>query len=516
MGIEPTCEAWKASVLPLNYARRRALRFGAASPQDSPRPNHTARACLVNPPPVSSRAMNSLLLTGGRVVDPANHFDSIADVLILNGKISAVGKNLSAKAPKEIQTLAAQGKIVCPGLIDLHVHLREPGQTAKENIASGTAAAARGGFTSIVCMPNTAPTIDNAGTVALIRERAAREGVVNVFVTGAITKNIAGEELAAIGGLKKAGVVAITDDGHCVQNNDLMRRACEYAKMFDLPVMDHCQDYSLVTDGMMHEGYWNLALGLRGWPAAGEEMIVARNILLAELTGAHIHCQHLSAAGSVQLLRDAKKRGVPVSGEACPHHFTLTDAAIAGSEKFWSDDGNVLAKLQGDELPEWPKYDTNFKMNPPLRTAKDRAAILDGLADGTIEVLCSDHAPHCDYEKEVEFDYAPFGITGLETELALSLMQLVHAKRISLSDMIAKFTVNPARLLNLNKGTLAAGADADVTVFDPEAEWIFRAEESASKSKNSPFFGWKLKGRAMATIVAGKIVWSEQNELVAV
>ncbi|HEY3932590.1 MAG TPA: dihydroorotase [Verrucomicrobiae bacterium] len=458
--------------------------------------------------------MNSLLLTGGRVIDPANKFDSLADMLIVDGKISAIGKNLSA--PKEIEVFDTSGKIICPGLIDLHVHLREPGQTAKENLATGTAAAARGGFTSVVCMPNTSPTIDNSGTVALIRERAEREGVVNVFVAGAITKNIAGEELAQIGSLKKAGVVAITDDGHCIQNNELMRHACEYAKMFDLPVFDHCQDYSLVTDGVMHEGYWSLALGLRGWPSAGEEMIVARNILLAELTGAKIHCQHLSAARSVTLLREAKKRGVSISGEACPHHFVLTDEGVAGSEKFWANDGKILADTQTDELPSWPSYDTNFKMNPPLRSAKDRAAILEGVADGTIEILCSDHAPHCDYEKEVEFDYAPFGITGLETELALSLMQLVHMKRISLADMIAKFTVNPARLLNLNKGTLSVGADADVTVFDPNEEWIFRAEESASKSRNSPFSGWKLKGKAVATIVGGKMVWSEQNELIAV
>jgi dihydroorotase len=460
--------------------------------------------------------MNSLLLTGGRVIDPANKFDSSADVLIIDGKISAVGKNLSAKAPKEIKIFDASGKIICPGLIDLHVHFREPGQTAKENLASGTAAAARGGFTSVVCMPNTSPAIDNAGTVALIHERAAEEGVVNVFVTGAISKNIAGEELAPIGSLKKAGVVAITDDGHCIQNNELMRRACEYAKMFGLPVFDHCQDYSLVTDGVMHEGYWSTALGLRGWPSAGEEMIVARNILLAELTGAKIHCQHLSAAGSVALLREAKKRGVPISGEACPHHFVLTDAAVAGSEKFWNADGKILADSQNDELPSWPNYDTNFKMNPPLRTARDRDAILEGLADGTIEILCSDHAPHCDYEKEVEFDYAPFGITGLETELSLSLMQLVHTKRISLADMIAKFTVNPARLLNLQKGTLSIGADADVTIFDLNEEWIFRAEESASKSKNTPFNNWKLKGKPIATIVAGNIIWSEQNELLAV
>jgi dihydroorotase len=456
--------------------------------------------------------MNALLLTGGRVIDPANRLDISTDLLIVDGKIAAVGKDAAPQAPAHAERIDVKGMIVCPGLIDLHVHLREPGQTAKENIASGTAAAARGGFTSIVCMPNTSPSIDSAGTVALIRDRAEQSGIVNVFVSGAITKNIAGEELAPIGSLKRAGVVAITDDGHCVQNNELMRRACEYAKMFDLPVMDHCQDYSLVTDGVMHEGYWNTALGLRAWPSAGEEMIVARNILLAELTGARIHCQHLSAAGSVALIREAKKRGVPISGEACPHHFVLTDAAVAGSEKFWANDGKQLS-LTG-KLPAWPSYDTNFKMNPPLRSARDREAILEGLADGTIEILCSDHAPHCDYEKEVEFDYAPFGITGLETELALSLMQLYHTKRISLPDLIAKYTIAPARLLNLKKGTLSPGADADVTVFNLDREWVFEAANSASKSKNSPFSGWTLKGKASATIVAGKVVWSEQNEMV--
>ena len=457
--------------------------------------------------------MNSLLLTGGRVIDPANNFDSPADLLIVNGKIAAVGKAAATQAPAEVERMDVSGLVVCPGLIDLHVHLREPGQSAKETIATGMAAAAHGGFTSVVCMPNTSPAIDNAGTVALIRERAVREGGVNVFVTGAITKGIAGEELAPIGGLKRAGVVAITDDGHCIQNNDLMRRACEYAKMFDLPVMDHCQDYSLVTDGVMHEGYWSTALGLRGWPSAGEEMIVARNILLAELTGAKIHCQHLSAAGSVQLLRDAKKRGVPISGEACPHHFTLTDAAIAGSEKFWKADGKGVFgfKSPTQPFPEWPSYDTNFKMNPPLRSARDREAILEGLTDGTIEILCSDHAPHCDYEKEVEFDYAPFGITGLETELALSLMQLVHTGRISLAEMIAKYTINPARLLNLNKGTLSVGAAADVTVFAPDREWSFDRDTTASKSLNNPFYGWPLKGRAVATIVGGQKTWFEQT-----
>ncbi len=454
--------------------------------------------------------MSSLLITGGRVIDPASSFDALADVLLRDGKIVAVGNDAAKSAAANDERLDARGKIVCPGLIDLHVHLREPGQSAKETIATGTRAAARGGFTTIVCMPNTSPSIDNPAAVALVKEKAEREGVINVFVAGAITKGIAGEELAPIGSLKQAGVVAITDDGHCIQNNELMRRALEYARMFDLPVMDHCQDYALVTDGVMHEGYWSAALGLGGWPAAGEDMIVARNILLAELTGTRIHCQHLSSARSVELLRAAKQRGVPISGEACPHHFVLTDAAVAGSEEFWREDGKQVFGYSGDaEKPAWPKYDTNFKMNPPLRSAADREAVLAGLCDGTIEILCSDHAPHCDYEKEVEFDYAPFGITGFETELPLSLMQLYHTKRLSLSDLIAKFTVAPARLLKLNKGTLAIGQDADVTVFDADAEWTYDRMASASKSRNSPFGGWRMKGRVTATVVAGKIVHRE-------
>jgi dihydroorotase len=474
---------------------------------------------LSNPQRIVCSRMDALLLKNGRVIDPANKFDSVADLLIVSGKISAIGKDTGAKGPADVEQIDCSDLIVCPGLIDLHVHLREPGQSAKETIATGTKAAARGGFTSLVCMPNTSPAVDNAAAVALVREKARNEGVVNVFVAGAISKNIAGEELAPIGALKNAGVVAITDDGHCVQNNDLMRRACEYSKMFDLPVMDHCQDYSLVTDGVMNESYWSTALGLRGWPATGEDAVVARNILLAELTGARIHCQHVSTARSVELIRDAKKRGVSISGEACPHHFVLTDAAVAGSEKFWAEDGKNILSAENPKLktqPDWPAYDTNFKMNPPLRSAHDRDAILDGLCDGTLEILCSDHAPHCDYEKEVEFDYAPFGITGLETELALSLMQLYHSKRMGLADLIAKFTIAPAKLLNLKKGTLNIGADADITVIDPDAEWIFGRNDTASKSFNSPFYGWSMKGKAVTTIVGGNVVWHEQNELAAV
>jgi dihydroorotase len=456
--------------------------------------------------------MNSLLVTGGRVVDPALRLDAATDVLILDGKISAVGESLAAKAPAQTPRFDATGMVVCPGLIDLHAHLREPGQSAKETIASGTAAAARGGFASVVCMPNTSPAIDNAGTVALIRERAQRESKINVFVAGAITRGIAGEELAPIGSLKAAGVIAITDDGHCVQNNELMRHALEYARMFDLPVMDHCQDYSIVTDGVVHEGYWSAVLGLRGWPAAGEELIVSRNILLAEMTGTPVHCQHLSSARSVQLLREAKKRGVPISGEVCPHHFTLTDTVLAGSDKFWETDGKDITPKSGAR-PRWPSYDTNFKMNPPLRSAADRAALIEGLVDGTVEIIGSDHAPHCDYEKEVEFDYAPFGIVGFETELALSLMALHHSRRMSLIDVIAKFTVAPARLLRLGeKGSLRPGADGDLTIMDVDREWVFDLNASASKSRNSPFGGWQLKGKATATIANGRMAWTERAD----
>jgi len=420
--------------------------------------------------------VNALVIKNGRVIDPANNVDEVRDLFVVDAKIA------SAPAPGA-DALDATGKFVTPGLIDMHVHLREPGRSDKETIETGTRCAARGGFSSVVCMPNTTPAADNTGTIAFITQRAAAAGCVHVFPTGAITKELKGEELAPIGSLKKAGVVAITDDGRCVQNNELMRRAVEYAKMFNLPVLDHCQDYNLVADGVMNEGHWSVALGLRGWPAIGEDVIVARNILIAEQMGWHIHCQHVSSARSVELIREAKKRGIKISGEACPHHFTLTDAALKN-------------------------YDTNCKMNPPVRTDRDRDAILAGLGDGTIEIIASDHAPHCSYEKEVEFDVAPFGIIGLETELALAL-ELVRNRVLSIRSLVEKFTVNPARLLRLKKGTLSVGADADITVIDPEREWTYDVARSASKSRNTPFAGWKLRGCATATIVNGKTAWRE-------
>lgn len=418
-------------------------------------------------------------ITNGRIIDPANQRDEVADLWIADGKIA---DPFSIKGPAT-RTIDATGLIVVPGLIDIHVHLREPGQTHKETFASGTKAAAAGGFTSVVAMPNTTPVADNAATIAWMRERAQREAYVNVFCTGAITKGLKGEELAPYGSLRAAGIVAITDDGHCVQNHGVMRRAVEYARMFDLPVMDHCQDYSLVGDGVMHEGEWSLRLGLPGWPRIGEEIIVARDIMLAELCNAPIHCQHISSGGSVRLIREARSRGIPISGEVCPHHIALLDAELC-------------------------HYDSNFKMNPPLRTAEDVEAILEGISDGTLSILCSDHAPHASYEKEVEFDHAPFGITGLETEFAISCDILVHKRKvISIERLIALYTIEPARLLKLNRGTLSPGAPADITLINPDLEWTFDKTKSFSLSHNTPFHNHTWKGRAVHTIINGETVW---------
>lgn len=454
--------------------------------------------------------MDALLLTHGRVMDPGRGIDEPGDLLLQDGRVVAHGPDLRAQAGKDVPVLDVGGCVICPGLIDLHVHLREPGQSAKETIQTGAEAAARGGFTTIVCMPNTSPPIDNPSTVRWVQRRAANDCPVRIKVAGALSKGLAGEELAPIGGLHQNGVVALTDDGFCIQNHELMCRALEYSVMFDLLVMDHCQDYSLVSEGVVNEGRYSTMLGLRGWPAEGEELIVARNIMLAERTGARVHCQHISAAGSVRLLRQARERGISVSGEACPHHFTLTDAAVAGAAEFWAGDGRELYPDRApDTLPAWPAYDTHCKMNPPLRSAADRKAVIEGVRDGVLSVIASDHAPHTNYQKQVEFDRAPFGITGLETELALALTQLHHRHGMPLGDLLARFTTGPANLLKLDAGTLAAGAPADVTVIDPDAEWQFTPESTRSKARNSPFYHWPLKGRARATIVGGRVVWRD-------
>ena len=425
--------------------------------------------------------MSAIIIRNGRVIDPANRRDKLADLVIVDGRIAE--KSAIRDPRSAIEEIDASGLIVAPGLIDMHVHLREPGFGHKETIESGARAAAAGGFTTIVCMPNTSPVADTPSTIAWIKERAVAAACVNVLPTGAISKNISGEELGPIGSLAQAGVVAITDDGHCIQNNELMRRAVEYARMVGVPVLDHCQDYNLVGNGVVHEGYWSTLLGLPGWPAAGEEAIVMRNILLADLCDHPIHCQHVSTAGSVRLLREARGRGVKITGEVCPHHIALTDEAIQN-------------------------FNTNYKMNPPLRAQADVDALLEGIADGTLSILASDHAPHADFEKEVEFDAAPFGIIGLETELGLFLDLLVHKQRkIDIARLIEMYTVEPARLLKINAGTLSIGAPADVTLIDPDLEWTVKIDKFESASRNSPFDGSKLKGRAVRTIVGGKTVW---------
>ena len=425
--------------------------------------------------------MSTIIIRNGRVIDPANRRDKLADLVIVDGRIAE--KSAIRDPQSAIEEIDASGLIVAPGLIDMHVHLREPGFGHKETIESGARAAAAGGFTTIVCMPNTSPVADTPSTIAWIKERAVAAACLNVLPTGAISKNISGEELGPIGSLAQAGVVAITDDGHCIQNNELMRRAVEYARMVGVPVLDHCQDYNLAGNGVVHEGYWSTLLGLPGWPAAGEEAIVMRNILLADLCDHPIHCQHVSTAGSVRLLREARARGVKITGEVCPHHIALTDEAIQN-------------------------FNTNYKMNPPLRARADVDALLEGIADGTLSILASDHAPHADFEKEVEFDAAPFGIIGLETELGLFLDLLVHKQRkIDIARLIEMYTVEPARLLKINAGTLSIGAPADVTLIDPDLEWTVKIDKFESASRNSPFDGWKLKGRAVRTIVGGKTVW---------
>lgn len=421
-----------------------------------------------------------LLVKGGRVVDPAAGLDGVRDLLIENGKIAALRQRISDKGAEVIN---ARGKVVCPGLIDMHTHLREPGREDEETIETGTRAAAAGGFTSLACMANTTPVIDNQGTVEFIYSQARRTGVVNVYPIGSVTKGLRGEELSEIGELKHSGVVAISDDGEPVRNSEVMRRALEYAKMFNLPLISHCEDKSLSAEGVMNEGYVSTLLGLAGIPREAEEVMVARDISLAHLAGGHIHIAHISTAKSVELVRQAKANGIRVTCETAPHYFSLTDEAVRS-------------------------FDTNTKMNPPLRKVEDVEAIVEGLKDGTIDVIATDHAPHTVVEKEVEYNLAPFGIIGLETALPL-VLKLVEEDSLTLTDAIAKMSIRPAEILGIGKGTLSLGADADVTIIDLNREIAVSPEEFQSKSRNSPFIGWKLKGVAVAIVVGGSIVMKD-------
>ncbi|MFA5263612.1 MAG: dihydroorotase [Opitutaceae bacterium] len=423
--------------------------------------------------------MPTLWISNARVIDPAGKRDAVGDLFVDNGKIVA---SLSAAAKKRSKKIDARGLVACPGLVDIHVHFREPGQTHKETISTGTHAAAAGGFTSVVCMPNTTPTADSAGTIQLIKDVIERDAVVKVYPTGCITVGQVGQSLAPMGSLKRAGVVAITDDGECVQSNELMCRAVEYAKMFDLVVMDHCQDKSMTQSAVMNEGEMSIRLGLRGWPNAAEDVIVARNVILSTYTGAHIHMQHISSRNSVDILRRAKTRGVRVTAEATPHHIALTEALLAG-------------------------YDANFKMNPPLRTEADRQALIAGLRDGTLDCIATDHAPHTNYEKDKEFDFAPNGILGLETALAVTLGVLARESKFKLPQIIDLMTRKPANLVKIEAGTLAAGASADICLFDPDEKWAYDSKAGFSKSSNSPWHGQTLTGRVKTTLVDGRIVF---------
>ncbi len=428
--------------------------------------------------------MSLLWIKNGRVIDPAAKRDAPGDVFIVDGKFVA---SLTTAQKKQAKKIDATGLIVCPGLVDIHVHFREPGQTNKENIRTGSEAAAAGGFTTVVCMPNTVPPADNAGTIQLINAAAAK-APIRVYPTGCITVGMKGQQLAPHGSLKNAGVVALTDDGLCIQSNELMHRAVEYAAMFDLPVLDHCQDDSMTDKAVMNEGIVSTRLGLRGWPHAAEDIIVARNIIISQYSGAHIHMQHISSAHSVELMRRAKKDGINVTAEATPHHIALTEEALG-------------------------MYDTHFKMNPPLRTEKDRQAIIAGLRDGTLDCIGTDHAPHTPDEKDREFDFAPNGILGLETALPICLEVLVRQNKFKLPFLIDLMTRRAAEVLKLPAGTLTPGANADVCLFDPEETWTYDAAKGFSKSRNSPWSGQIMTCKVKTTIVGGRTVFQNGKML---
>ena len=423
------------------------------------------------------------LLKGGRVIDPANGIDGAFDVLIDGDRIAQVGRDLPVDGATVVAVPA--GFIVCPGLIDIHVHLREPGQEHKETVASGTASAVAGGFTAVACMPNTTPVNDNANVTGYILAKALEANLARVYPIGAVSRGSKGELLADIAELKEAGCVAITDDGHPTASALLLRRALEYAAMFGMPVIEHCEDTSLKGDGVAHEGFYASSLGLRGMPGACEALGVERGVLLAELTGSHFHVAHMSARASLRAVRKAKEAGIRVTCEVAPHHFTLTDEAL------------------GSPIP----YDTNTKMNPPLREAADRDAMLAGIADGSVDAIATDHAPHHYDEKKVEFDRAPFGIVGLETAVPLAIERLVNAGVVKLPRLIELMSTNPARILNLPGGNLSVGTVADVTILAPEMKVRIDASALRSRSKNTPFDGWELRGGVAATIVGGRAVY---------
>jgi dihydroorotase len=426
--------------------------------------------------------MRPILIRGGRVLDPSRGADQVGDVLLADGKVEALGRDLGQ--PDGATIIEAAGMVVAPGLIDLHVHLREPGQEDLETVASGAMAAAAGGFSAVCAMPNTDPVTDNQAAVGFIVSQAQRAGRARVYPIGAVSLGQKGQQLAEFGELVGAGAVAVSDDGKPVVSSHLMRTALEYARTFGIPVADHCEDPTLSAGGAMHEGLVSTRLGLKGIPAAAEEIMVARDILLAELTGGHVHLCHMSTRGSVELIRRAKEQGLKVTAEACPHHFSLTHEACEG-------------------------YDTNAKMNPPLREPEDREAIRQGLRDGTIDVIATDHAPHHYDAKEREFDDAPNGIIGLETALGLAITELVETGVLSLEQLIQRMSVAPARIFNLPGGSLRQGAPADALVFDPRARWVVRPEEFFSKSRNTPFAGRELRGRPIATIVRGQVVFQQ-------
>jgi dihydroorotase len=421
----------------------------------------------------------SLLISGGLIVDPSQNLEEIRDLLIEEGKITALEP--PGTIPQEgREVIDARGLVVAPGLIDMHVHLREPGEEYKETIETGTAAAARGGFTGVACMPNTKPVNDSSSVTRFILDQAHKFGRARVYPVGAISQGSRGETLSEYGELKATGCVAVSDDGQPVMNSLLMRRALEYAKTFDLLVISHAEDLDLRSEGVMHEGKVSVRLGLTGMPAAAEEIMVYRDIRLARLTGARLHLAHVSTAGAVAIIREAKLSEIGITAETAPHYFSLTDDAVLG-------------------------FDTNAKVNPPLRSEWDRMAILEGLADGTLDAIACDHAPHSVLEKDLEFDEAAFGLIGLETSLGLSL-KLVHEGVLTLGQLIAKMSTHPARILRVPGGTLAPGSPADLTLIDINKEWTVDANTFASKSRNCPFQGWNLKGKAVVTIVGGEIV----------